>query len=207
MTCPGGIIMAKKLVFLLVMIFVLLSVSVTVFAGTGSDAPEVGFTDDKANLENKDSGNKVRVSDLEEKYGEVFFGEDSESSTEIVSINYGRVYPFEMRHEFFGQTNDYDIQNPHIMLMYIKRDGKYVRLKDVERKTNITEEICYLNTVVDLENIGQNKVNEVRVIIFRKNDVDNLVLDENLQITNFEITFRRWNPVERAFFELKQVFN
>lgn len=207
--------MAKKLIFLLVMIFVLLSASLTVFAGTDSETAEVGFTDDKAILSetevvseaDEEPDKEVSVEDLEEKYDEVFFSDDSESDLVIVPIDYGREYPHEMRHLFYGQTDDFDIANPFIMLLYIKIDGAYVPLNDVERKTNITEEIYYLNTAVDLEYIGSNKVNEVRVIIFRKNDADSLVLDENLQITNLEITFRRWNPVERAIFELKQIFD
>lgn len=206
--------MAKKIIFLLVMIFVLLSVSVTVFAGTDSETDEVGFTDDKATFAeevvseaDEESSKGVSVNALEKEYNEVFFDDDSESNLEIVTLMYGREYPHEMRHLFYGQTNDFDITNPFIMLLYIKIDGTYVPLDDVERNNNITEGVCYLNTAVDLEYIGINKVNEVRAIIFRKNDAENLTLDENLQITNLEITFRRWNPVERAIFEIKQVFN
>ena len=86
------------------------------------------------------------------------------------------------------------------MLMYIKIDGTYVPLNDVERNSNMTEEVCYLKTAVDLEYIGLNKVNEVRIIVFRKNDCDNLVLNENLQVTNLDITFRRCNLIERIQF-------
>ena len=60
------------------------------------------------------------------------------------------------------------------MLMYIKVDDTYVPLKDIER-INITEEVCYLETTVDLNYIGANKVNKIRVIVFRKNDVENLI--------------------------------
>ncbi len=199
--------MAKKIVFLSVMIFVLLIASVTVFAAeTDSETTEVGFTEDKAILEVEETDKGVSVSDLEEKYSEVFFADDSESDMDIVTINYEREYPHEMRHLFFGQTDDFDIENPYIMMMYIKEDGVYVPLNDIENDTNMTEEVCYLKTAVDLEYIGLNKVNEVRIIIFRKNDVDNLVLNENLQITNLDITFRRWNLIERVQFGLKEIF-
>ena len=199
--------MAKKIVFLLVMIFVLLIASVTVFAAeTDSETTEVGFTEDKAILEVEETDKGVSVSDLEEKYSEVFFADDSESDMDIVTINYEREYPHEMRHLFFGQIDDFDIENPYIMMMYIKEDGVYVPLNDIENDTNMTEEVCYLKTAVDLEYIGLNKVNEVRIIIFRKNDVDNLVLNENLQITNVDITFRRWNLIERVQFGLKEIF-
>lgn len=199
--------MAKKIVFLSVMIFVLLIASVTVFAAeTDSETTEVGFTEDKAILEVEETDKGVSVSDLEEKYGEVFFADDSESDMDIVTINYEREYPHEMRHLFFGQIDDFDIENPYIMMMYIKEDGVYVPLNDIENDTNMTEEVCYLKTAVDLEYIGLNEVNEVRIIIFRKNDVDNLVLNENLQITNLDITFRRWNLIERVQFGLKEIF-
>jgi hypothetical protein len=200
-------VMAKKIVFLSVMIFVLLIASVTVFAAeTDSETTEVGFTEDKAILEVEETDKGVSVSDLEEKYSEVFFADDSESDMDIVTINYEREYPHEMRHLFFGQTDDFDIENPYIMMMYIKEDGVYVPLNDIENDTNMTEEVCYLKTAVDLEYIGLNEVNEVRIIIFRKNDVDNLVLNENLQITNLDITFRRWNLIERVQFGLKEIF-
>jgi len=200
--------MAKKIVFLVVMIFVLLIASVTVFAAeTNLEASNVGFTEDKAALSVEKAEKEISVSGLEEKYSEVFFGEDSESDLEIVSIDYGRDYPHEMRHLFYGQTSDFDIKNPLIMLMYIKIDGTYAPLYDVERHTNMTEEVCYLKTAVDLEYIGLNKVNEVRIIVFRKNDAYNLVLNENLQITNVDITFRRWNLIERVQFGIKELFN
>ena len=157
--------MAKKIVFLSVMIFVLLIASVTVFAAeTDSETTEVGFMEDKAILEVEETDKGVSVSDLEEKYSEVFFADDSESDMDIVTINYEREYPHEMRHLFFGQTDDFDIENPYIMMMYIKEDGVYVPLNDIENDTNMTEEVCYLKTAVDLEYIGLNKVNEVRKI-------------------------------------------
>lgn len=200
--------MAKKIVFLLVMIFVLLIASVTVFAAeTDLETSKVGFTKDEAILAVEETGKKVSVSGLEKKYGEIFFGEDTESDLEIVTIDYGRDYPHEMRHLFYGQISDFDIKNPYIMLMYIKIDGAYAPLCDVERNTNMTEEVCYLKTAVDLEYIGLNKVNEVRIIVFRKNDADNLVLNENIQITNVDITFRRWNLIERVQFGIKEIFN
>ena len=195
--------MAKKLVFLLVIVFVLLIASVTVFATeTDVKASNVGFTEDKASL-----AAEVSVSGLENKYGEVFFGENSESDLGLFVINYGREYPYRTRHTFTVHANKHDENNPYIMLMYIKVDNTYVPLNDVERNTNMTEEVCYLTTQVDLEYIGLNKVNEVRIIIFRKNDADNLVLNENLQITNLDITFRRWNLIERVQFGIREIFN
>lgn len=199
--------MAKKITFLLVMLFVLLIATVTAFAAEdGSLAPEAGFTQDKAIL----SKSGISVSALNSKYEDVFFADGVESSKgkELVPIGYTRVYPYNMRHLFFAPIDDFDMDNPYIMLLYIKIDDVYVPLNDIEKKTNITEEVCYLNTTVDLYYLGANKVNKVRAIVFRKNDAENLVLDKNLQITNLNVSFSRWNPVERVIFELKQlIFN
>ncbi len=191
--------MIKKVFFLLVIMVILLTASVSVFAAeTDTLIPEASLTNDK---------DEIIISSLEEEYGEVFFSEESQSVDELVSIGYTRVYPHEMRHLFFAATDDFDMDNPYIMLMYIKVDDVYVPLNDIEEESNITEEVCYLDTTVDLQYIGANKVNEIRAIVFRKNDVENLILDENLQITNINVSFSRWNPVERVFFELKQLFN
>jgi len=195
--------MAKKIVFWLVVIFVLLLATTTAFAAeTNTETSNIGFTEDKTILAVADTGTEVSVRDLERKYGDVFFGEDTESDLVLISIGYGRQYPYEKRHVFYGQTDDFDVDDPFVMLMYIKIDGTYVPLNDVERKTNITEEVSYLTTAVDLEYIGLNKVNEVRIIIFRKKDIDNLILNENLQVTNLDISFRRWNLIERIKFGL-----
>jgi len=204
----GGIIMAKKVVFWLVIIFVLLVASTTVFAAeTNLETSNIGFTEDKTILAVADDDKEVSVSDLEKKYSEVFFGENTESDLVLVPIGYARQYPYDMRHVFYGQTDDVDVNNPYIMLMYIKIEGTYVPLNDVERNTNMTEEISYLTTAVDLEYIGSNKVNEVRIIIFRKKDIDDLVLNKNLQVTNLDISFSRWKIIERIQFGIKKLFN
>ncbi|MGI6049823.1 MAG: hypothetical protein ACOYEI_03175 [Acetivibrionales bacterium] len=192
--------MAKKVFFFLAIMLILLTASVNVFAAeTDALEPEASLTNDKG---------EIIISSLEEKYSEVFFSEDAQSANELVSIGYSRVFPYEMRHLFVTPVlEDFDVDNPYIMLMYIKVDDTYVPLKDIERESNITEEVCYLETTVDLNYIGANKVNKIRVIVFRKNDVENLILDENLQITNLDITFSRWNIIERTIFTLKQLFN
>lgn len=191
--------MAKKVFFLLAMVFILLTASVSVFAAeTDKAQPDASLTNDKG---------EIILSSLEERYCEVFFSEETRSTTEFVSIGYTRVYPHEMRYLFFAPTDDFDIDNPYIMLMYIKVDNIYVPLNDIEKESNITEEVCYLDTTVDLHYIGANSVNEIRAVVFRKDDVDNLVLDGNVQITDLEVSFSKWNPVQRVFFELKQLFN
>ena len=145
--------MAKKVFFFLAIMLILLTASVNVFAAeTDALEPEASLTNDKG---------EIIISSLEEKYSEVFFSEDAQSANEFVSIGYSRVFPYEMRHLFVTPVlEDFDVDNPYIMLMYIKVDDTYVPLKDIERESNITEEVCYLETTVDLNYIGANKVNE-----------------------------------------------
>lgn len=198
--------MAKKVVFLLVMMFVLLIASVTAFAaGTQSATPEASFTEDKTNVTEVEP--EVSISDLEAKYGDVFFG-DVKSTKEIVPIIYERVYPHELRHVFTGMALEIDkTTNPVIMLMYIKVDGVYVPLVDVNTGSNITQEPYCLKTTVDLNYLGSNKVNDIRIIVFRKKDIENLAIDQNLQITDLSISVRSWNLFDKAANLLKEIFN
>ncbi len=198
--------MAKKVVFLLVMMFVLLIASVTAFAaGPQSATPEAGFTEDKANV--AEVAPEVSISDLEIKYADIFFG-DVKSTKEIVPIIGERVYPHELRHVFTGMALEIDkTTNPVIMLMYIKVDGIYVPLVDVNTGSHVTQEPYCLKTTVDLKYLGSNKVNDIRIIVFRKNDVEKLTADENLQITDLKISVRSWNLFDRAANLLKEIFN
>jgi hypothetical protein len=100
-----------------------------------------------------------------------------------------------------------DTANPVIMLMYIKADDVYVPLVDVNTGTNMTQEIYYLNTTVDLLYLGSSKVNEIRIIAFRKNDIDELTIDSNLQIIDIKKSVRPWNFIEKLYFEIKGIFN
>jgi hypothetical protein len=205
--------MAKKVVFLLVMVFVLLLASVTALAAdTDSSTPEAGFTEDKASSEEVIP--EISIIDLETKYGDVFFG-DVQSNKEIVSIvkdsdngdEGKRIYPYDLRYFFEAMALEVDTANPVIMLMYIKADDVYVPLVDVNTGTNMTQEIYYLNTTVDLLYLGSSKVNEIRIIAFRKNDIDELTIDSNLQIIDIKKSVRPWNFIEKLYFEIKGIFN
>lgn len=204
--------MAKKVVFLLVMVLVLLFASVTASAaGTDSATPEAGFTNDEASSEEVIPD--ISVVDLENKYGDIFFG-DVKSSKEIVTIvsdkngDVGkRIYPYDLRYFFEVMALEVDVSNPVVMLMYIKEDSAYVPLIDVETGSNMTQEVYYLSTIVDLKYLGSNKVNEIRIIFFRKNDIDNLALDSNVQIMDINKSVRPWNLFEEMYFGIKEILN
>jgi len=205
--------MAKKMIFLLVLVFALFLTTVTALAaGTDSATPETGFTEDKA--DKAEAKQEINIVDLEVKYRDIFFGNAS-SGKEIISLakdkkgDIGqRVYPYELRFFFEALVQEVDPANPVIMLMYIKVDGDYVPLIDVDRGTNMTQEVYYLSTTVDLKYMkSSKKANEIRIIAFRKNDIDKLALDDNLQIVDISKTVSPWNIFEKVNNYLKELFN
>jgi len=194
----------KKIVFLLVLVFVMFLTTVTAMAaGTDSATPETGFTEDKA--DEAEAEPEINVAELELKYGDIFFGEAT-SAKKIVSFARDEktgeigvhIYPHHLRFLFEVFALEVDYKNPVIMLMYIKVDGKYVPLVDVKRGTNLTQETYFLKTTVDLKYLSSSsKVNEIRIIAFKKNDIDNLVLDENLEITDMIKSVRAWDTFDK----------
>ncbi len=191
--------MAKKITFLLVFIIVLITASVTAFAaGTESTTPEAGFTEEKIQAE---EDMEAFINGVEKEYGNILFDEHASSSTKIVEkIKYKRsasiIQP--KRHVFNCKVNDGTYDDPVILLMYIKIDGSYEPLVDVNTGNHFTIKPHHLSTKVDLEYMGANVVNEVRAILFRKSDAKNLELDSNVQIVDFKISFLDWSFIEKV---------
>lgn len=203
--------MAKKFTFLLVMMFVLLFASVTALAaGTDSTTSEAGFTEDKAIAE---GNSEIKsVSDLESKYGSIFFHEKSTDGQDIITVKYVRekTSESELRYTFTGSlesTTSAAIDNPVVMLLYIKIDGEYVALVDIDTGSNATVESGLTMSTVNLHYLGSDKVNDVRVIAFRRGNAGSLVLGENLQITDLQITVRPWNVVEKIEMGIHEVLD
>ena len=199
--------MAKRIAFLLIMMFILLLATVTSFAAeTESTTPEAGFTEDEANRREE-----VSVSDLEKKYGDILFAENSESDKKIIVVGYERAISVEnpLRHTFTGAVDgsSSDIANPVVMLMYIKVDGEYVPLLDIDTEKNMTDGVLVTNSTVDLKYLGSDKVNEVRVIAFRKSDAKKLQLNANVQITDLEITVRPLGLIEKVKITYNEFMN
>lgn len=196
--------MAKRITFLLVMICVLLIGTVMAYAGTETTTPEAGFTQDEADF-------LKEISLIEKTYGDIFFDEDSESDVEIISVTFQRAYSIEkeLRHSFTGSVIDSssDVNNYVVMLMYIKVDGEYVPLKDIDTGKNAARGPVMTNSTVDLKYLGSDKVNEVRIISFKKNDSKNLQLNQNLQITDYDITVRPWNLIEKINITYNEIKN
>ena len=181
------------------MIFVLLAASVIASAGTETTTPEAGFTEDEIHF--TDTSQELSIDNLEEEYNELFFDPSSSSYVEIVDeIKYKRSANgiHNKRYRFYCSGLEWNQDDPLIMLMYIKKDGEYVPLNDVEIGSNLIEEPYYLETTVDLMYMGLNNVNDIRIIIFRKSDAANLIRNENVLITDLQISFRDWNLIEKV---------
>ena len=199
--------MAKKIVFLLVAVFVLLIASVTAFAvETEAPSPEVGFTNDKADIIGETTDASLNVDYLESKYEDVFFGDDSSTEDRYVVVKYNRENTLSgLRYNFTGSLID-SSEGPVVLLMYIKVDGEYVPLNDIHTKTNMSEEI-FTCANVDLKYLGSDKVNEVRIIAFKAENADKLVVDENLQISNLNITADPWTLGEKVKITIDSIKN
>ncbi|MCX7772956.1 MAG: hypothetical protein N2376_07585 [Clostridia bacterium] len=207
--------MAKKITFLLVMLFVLLAASVTAFAGGAAPAaPDNGSKEEKAF--SWDSLTPGSITALEDKYKNIWFDDKAASDkNEIVNVTYLREYNLNnpLRHVFTGNvvnsTSGGSISdNPVVMLLYIKNDeGQYARLNSIETDQNGVEGSVILISKVDLLYLGSTKTNDVRVIAFRKNDADKLVLGKNLQISNYQITARSFKLIEKVKITFDEVVN
>lgn len=86
---------------------------------------------------------------------------------------------------------DSEKSSPLIVMLYIKADGVYIPLIG-RNGTNIIEadSVAFVSRT-DLLYLGSDKINEVRIIAFRKEDRENLVPGVNLQITNKLITAKK----------------
>jgi len=187
-----GKVLAKKIAFLLVFMFVMIFASVIVSAGTETTTPEAGFTEDKIHLV---------IDDLENAYKDLFFGSELSTDVSIVNeITYKRSASIvhDKRFRFYTSGLEWIADDPLVMLLYVKKDGEYVPLNDVETGSNLIEKPHYLSATVDLPYIGLNKVNELRIIIFRKSDAANLIRNKNVLVTDLEITLREWNLIEKV---------
>lgn len=197
--------MAKKLVFLLVTMFVLLLASVTAFAvDTEASTPETGFTKDKADKPSVTTEVSISVSDLESEYGDLFFSEDSNTEDKFVSFKFNREYTISgLRYNATGTFTD-SVKDPVVILMYIKVDGEYVPLNDVDTNSNLSEGNFVSNAKVDLHYLGNDKVNDIRIIAFSKKDAKNLDI-KKIQVTDIQIVARPWTLGEKVKITINEV--
>lgn len=198
--------MAKKIVFLLVTVLVLLLASVTALAvETQAPTPEAGFTKDKTDTIRVTTEVSITVSELESKYSDLFFADESATEDKYVTFKYDRVNTISgLRHNITGTFSE-SVKEPLVILMYIKIDGVYVPLKDVDTGSNMSEGPSMMScSKVDLEYLSSTEHNEVRIIAFYKKD--SLKLDSNrVQVTDLKILAKPWTLSEKLKIGIEQL--
>ncbi len=198
--------MAKKLVFLLVTMLVLLLASVTALAvETQTPAPETGFTKEKADRISVTTEVSISVSDLESKNSQLFFGEESSTEDKFVTFKFDRVSTISgLRHNITGTFSE-SVKEPIVILMYIKKDGKYVPLYDVDTNSNMSEGPSMMScSKVDLLQVSSTTSNEVRIISFYKKDAGKLDINK-VQITDLKILAKPWTLSEKLKIGIDQL--
>lgn len=86
---------------------------------------------------------------------------------------------------------DSESGSPLVVMLYIKADELYIPLM-CRGDTNIIEtgSVAFVSRT-DLLYLGSDRVNEVRIIAFRKEDADNLIPGANMQISDKVITAKQ----------------
>jgi hypothetical protein len=200
--------MAKKVVFLLVFMMMLALASVTAFAA-GTNETEAGLTQDETVAITVVNPEEKKIN-YEEEYADLFFNPDlvSEESF-LLDVVYKRDFSTnsQLRYKFTGTVVDGSVDSTVVMMMYIKVDGEYRPLYCVDTKqgelTNAVEGTFVFYTKAELLNLGSDKVNEVRFVIFKKGE-EKLELGVNLQITDMLIVVKNLTPIERVKIEFTQ---
>lgn len=205
--------MAKKITFLLVLLVGLLLASVSAYAATdtGTTAPDTSLTKDNvsssgaiqvkkiANVRTEASAGQGSRSSEEksnyEQYVSQFMEKDAEKTDNfLVNIKWNQSDPVNdpLHYVLTGTVKqDSDSSSPLIVLLYIKADDVYIPLI-CSNGTNVIEagSVAFVSHA-DLLYLGSDKVNEVRILAFRKADAENLTPGVNLQITDKQITAKK----------------
>lgn len=191
--------MTKRFVFLTVLVLVLMISTLTAFAGNEVPAPNL-VTEAKNPPAITSPGG---IAYYENKYETSFFHPDKTSEDDfLVKLSSSRdtraLDP--LRYIFTGSViraageTVTSAEDTVILMLYIRREGKFVPLTTIDARlhqdTNMVETPILVYAKVLLDNLGNDQVNEVRVIAFRRSDADRLVLGDTLQITDMKIVAR-----------------
>lgn len=196
--------MIKRLALLLVLAMLMTAITAVTASALGTGATPSASTNEKAD--------SFSVSKVIKEYSATFFDPDlSSDDSFIVSVDVDRDYskddPLAYILSGMAETDSYDVADPFVMLMYIDDGDGFKPLYNTEAKakTNVVQNICFMYSKVELLNLGADKTNKVRLILFRKSDADSLKLGENLQITDLEIVAKPYTVFERIRIGLDDV--
>jgi len=223
--------MKKRFVFLLVLLLVVMGSTLTALA-ENTETPLGGVISEKIVTSEKNiPPEKIIPSDITspggidyftDKFADLFFDQDKASEQNfLISVAANRDLKANdpLRFILNGSVRlDSDIEKEAddtvIVLLYIKRDGKFVPLNTVDAKinkdTNLVETPLLLYAKVKLDNLGNDKVNELRVIAFCKSQLKGkLEMDKNVQITDMKVVARTYTVMDRVrigFSEVTSIF-
>lgn len=179
----------------------------------GLTLPGTGLNNEEALADIKPGTEMI---DYTEKYADLFLNPESASTSSLfVNIkkwNHNDLSINPLSYVLTGSVipnADDPSDSPVVVLFYIKENGKYVPLYLIDNKkekSNMLEKDTTIVSYVDLLNLGSDKTNDIRIVAFREDDAENLVLGENLQITDIPITVRK-NIIEGVPFILNIVMN
>lgn len=193
--------MTKRFIFLLVLVLVLIASTLTALAGNEVPGVELSLVAEEKIPPTITTPGGIAY--YEEKHADVFFNPDNTSEEDfLVTLSARRDprSPDPLRHLITGSVlrplNDQPItaEDTVMLLLYIKRDGAFEPLTTIDNKlfpdTNLAASPTLFYTKVQLDNLGNDQVNELRVVAFRQKDADRLVLGETLQITDMKVVAR-----------------
>ncbi len=205
--------MTKRFVFLLVLLLALMASTVT--ASANAYPQQEGVTEDEIRLDFTAPG---RMMQYETLYKEEFFGEQLSNGKDFqVTLSARRevLAADPLRFILSGYVGQMDgnATETVVVLLYIKRDGVFVPLKIIDgqetREAHLLETPTLLYAKARLDNLGNDKVNDLRIVAFRRSDVDRLELNENLQVTDIQVVARSFTVMDRlrlGIYEVKSSF-
>lgn len=200
--------MSKRFVFLLVLLLVLMAGTVAVLAADTDPVRKVNVE-----IAPPDIISPGGVKYFAEKNSELLFDPDTNSEENfLLTVAASRDLKANnpLRFVLTGSVQQVDTEEDMlIVLLYIKRDGKFVPLETVDAKvnkdTNLVETPKLLYAKIELDNLGTDKVNELRVIVFYRSQMKKLDLDKTLQITDIKVVARTYTVMDRMRIGIAEV--
>lgn len=200
--------MSKRFVFLLVLLLVLMAGTVAVLAADTDPVRKVNVEIAPPNIISPGG-----VKYFAEKNGKLLFDQDTNSEENfLLTVAASRDLKANnpLRFVLTGSVQQVDTEEDTlIVLLYIKRDGKFVPLETVDAKvnkdTNLVETPKLLYAKIELDNLGTDKVNELRVIVFYRSQMKKLDLDKTLQITDIKVVARTYTVMDRMRIGIAEV--
>ena len=201
--------MTKRIAFWVLLVFVIAGSAMVASAAGTDDFTLAASTQDK-------TATTIAGQTVEENVDLAFGASNASDEPFLVDITVVRDYSMEnpLAYVVCGtvvttETFDNTVADPYIMMLYIETADGFVPLYKTKggevTTSNKAQGSFLLYAKVNLLNLGSDVVNNLRFVVFRKSDLDALVLNENMQITDMEVIARRYTTLERIRITLNNV--